>query len=76
MKQAAKIKIESGIEIPGGAPGTRYPFKEMKIGDSFLVPKNIKHTSFASAAHNFGKRNGMRFVTRTTPAGLRCWRTA
>lgn len=45
------IKIDSNVSIPSGCePRTRgrpikYPFKDMKDGDSFLLPKgtNIKN---------------------------------
>ncbi len=32
-----EIKIEKGIAIPTTSYGSKYPFAEMEVGDSFLV---------------------------------------
>lgn len=56
-------------------PYLRYPFAEMKVGDSFLVPAEIAPRA-SSAAGNYAKANKpMKFLTRQTPEGLRIWRT-
>lgn len=75
-------EIDKGIEIPAPniANNARrlYPFPEMEIGDSFLVPgdgdKKVLQARLGSAACYFGKRNSKRFVTRSVEGGVRVWR--
>jgi hypothetical protein len=59
-----------------------YPFGQMEVDDSFLVPSSSKddrrrtqrHISAVSTSH--GRRNGKRFSTRQVEGGVRCWRIA
>ena len=75
-------EIDKGVEIPppNTTNGSRriYPFREMEIGDSFLVPvdgdKKLQQARIGSAASYYGKRNNKRFVTRTVDGGARVWR--
>lgn len=50
-----------------------YPFRQMEVGDSFLVPRDWPNGINASG---IGNRDyaPMRFVQRNTPDGLRVWR--
>lgn len=84
------IKIEKDIPLSpfylalyqkrgGGKNGrqTKYPFKEMLPGDSFVVPlaqtKNL--TDFRQTANVYGRRYGMTFIViRDDNHVLRCWR--
>jgi hypothetical protein len=74
MKRAPDAyKIESNIPPPEvGKHNVKYPWKKLKIGDSFLV----KHpcASIPSQASTIGPRIGMKFVTRSSPEGVRVWR--
>ena len=74
--------IEKGIKIPPSkSPGrtSRYPWSELSIGDSFLVPKNgvaaeklrIRLASIASYHQRKGKAV---FTVRSLPNGVRVWR--
>jgi len=75
-------KIDKGIPLAkhGNAgkqrPGnTKYPFRDMSVGDSFVATENS--TKVASAACQFVKRGGAgrEFATRKLPDGkTRCWR--
>lgn len=74
-------EIDKGVEIPaphGVATRRVYPFREMEIGDSFLVPgdgdKRQLQARIGSAASYYGKRNNKRFVTRSVEGGVRVWR--
>jgi hypothetical protein len=67
------IRVDRGIPMP--APHARkYPWKELEIGDSFLMggkPRQVAHAvSRASRAY---KR---KFSYRKTSEGVRVWRTA
>lgn len=73
-----RVKIDKGVAIPlNSAAGRKpkYPWAEMKIGDSFLSeakgPNALTHVR--SCAQN---KTGFRFITRTTPEGVRVWRVS
>jgi hypothetical protein len=64
------IKIESGIPMPA-----KFPFAEMKVGDSFLVPEGMNKSTVAVYANRYAKKTGYaKFTVRKTAEGYRCWR--
>ena len=69
-------KIEKNVPME---PRCRYPFGDMKIGDSFFIERDNLPKSGRSAlqtySHLYGKRNKMRFAIRAQDDGFRCWRT-
>ena len=66
----SQIAIDKGVPMP-----KRYPFAEMDVGDSFVVPPNIARTTVAIAALRYSRKHGVKFVVRLTPdRTLRCWR--
>lgn len=68
------IQIDKNIPVPFHA--TKYPWMEMEVSDSFLLPAGKEKTagSFATQAN---KRYAPRkFVVRKTEEGYRCWRIA
>ncbi len=76
---ATAFKIEKGLAPPTGArgPAPKYPWRELEVGDSFLVPLSVAPTkSIASQACNFGTRNGMKLSCRMVDGGTRIWRIA
>src|SRR6185369_1499740 len=74
------IPIDKGIPVAKIAYGLnrefKYPWRDMEIGDSFLFPGTISSSTAASNARDAGRRLDMKFSTRWTPAGFRCWRVA
>jgi len=62
--------IERDVAPP--PPLQRYPFSDMKIGDSFLTrqPRN----RVAAAASDYGKRHSKQFSVRRDGEQLRVWR--
>lgn len=80
------IQIDSGIPIPPRATGEgrtpKYPFRQMEVGDSFLVPymdgRPRGHTArrMAAATKSAVKRTGWKFTARQLSDGLRVWRVA
>lgn len=66
-------QIQKGIKLPSQrAPKKFYPWREMKVGDSFLFDTDqLYHNQMANAA---GNRLNMKFSIRKTPDGVRCWR--
>lgn len=59
-----------------GPRGSKYPFRRMSPGQSFLVPANTKADTIRSAVGAFNKNNkGFgKFAVRSTDAGIRVWR--
>lgn len=82
--------IDKNIPMPdkiprGGAESTlpKYPFAEMEIGDSFLVPTDGTTSENQLARNRIGGsfRSGKmaRFInieTRNVNGGVRCWRVS
>lgn len=68
------MKIQKGIPIP---PSTRvkYPFAEMKVGDSFLIEGEGYPKLVYAAAYSFGNYHNKSFIVRRAPDCYRCWRT-
>lgn len=55
---------------------TRYPFADMKVGDSFFVKGGLKETyNLRTAASYFAIRHpGYKFSVRAVDGGCRVWR--
>lgn len=67
------FEIEKGIEIPQPKGNRKYPWKEMKVGDSFFL-KGGGHSTIYPAASYAGTRNNKKFVVRAVEGGIRVWR--
>lgn len=88
------FKIESGIPLPKrtsvGRKGTEFPFADMDVGESFLMPcdiseeKNIVNwrRKLAAARKRFEEKSDYDIELRTAVVsddrgtGVRVWRTA
>ncbi len=73
-------EIEDGVSIPkrtAGRHGSKYPFAQMDVGQSFLITADVKASTIRSAVGAFCKRNPGtgKFAVRGTEDGLRVWRT-
>ena len=78
-------KIEK--DVPLCRPSSKlnkYPFDQMEVGDSFLVPyAEAKSARMAALTRNAGQYKKLpkyitvqrHFVTRTVDGGMRIWRT-
>ena len=64
-------KIEENIPAPPDWRSSRskYPFSEMKVGDSFVVSEE-EFLAARQASYDYGRRHKMRFSTRKP----RIWR--
>ncbi len=74
------IKIQSGIPIPKPKGNTKglstpiYPFKDMKLGNSFKFSLK-KYASVTALASKFGKKHNTKFTIRKmTKTTARVWR--
>jgi hypothetical protein len=65
------IKIEKSVPVPEN-PRRKYPWKELKVGDSFVAPLATQ-----SGASGAARRLGIVLVTRRIDADhVRIWRRA
>ena len=63
-------RIEKNVPLP-----QRYPFAQMKVGDSFAVPKGVGRTAVSISALRYSRKHGGKFTVRLMPdRSLRCWR--
>jgi hypothetical protein len=74
------IKIEKGVPVPSAVTRkSKYPFKEMEIGDSFFINDKIDpertRKKVSSAATMFCHTNDCKFKTQVFDSGVRIWRT-
>lgn len=75
-----KLEIEKGIPTPdpkvkrAGIPNKyRYPYRDMEVGDSFLVPGALV-SEIASVRSYAAQTTGYRFAARAVEGGVRVWR--
>lgn len=70
-----KYKIQAGIPIPPQSrkKSSKYPWLQLKIGDSFFVP-NITSVKLGSMTSHAKKRYKINLTARTFPDGVRVWR--
>lgn len=74
------FEIQDDVPMPRrstGRKGSKYPFADMEVGQSFLVEGDIKAATVRSAIGAFVKRfpEAGKFALRNTDEGLRVWRT-
>lgn len=75
------IKVESNKALPlkrRGVPG-KYPWKDLKVGDSFFIEGRDKKNGIYSCLASFNKRNAeeaIKITIRMEPKGVRVWRIA
>ena len=70
-----EFKIEKGVPIPEKVSGgvSKYPFSEMAVGDSLFAPGEAG-ARMRTAAYEFARRHGLRFMARTVENEVRIWR--
>lgn len=68
-----KIAIDKGMPMPSHKRGGKesiYPFREMLVGDSFL----LENVAARNNIYNAAKRCGMKIMVRAERDQLRVWR--
>jgi len=73
----SKIAIDRDIPKPNKRRRngkSKYPWEEMKVGDSFAFPHHIQKKSAYSFAYQAGKKYNAKFEVETVEGGIRCWR--
>ncbi|HQT62754.1 hypothetical protein [Acidiphilium sp.] len=72
-KGSGMIEIEKNVPMP--MRRQRYPWRQMKVGDSFVVPGKTSG-AFSGAKRAAAKATGFKFATRNVEGGVRVWRVA
>ena len=69
----AAIEKEVGVGMPKPRVVYSYPYEEMDVGDSFVVPV-VARAKVLNANYRAGRRLGWRFEARTEGDVVRVWR--
>ena len=69
-------KIEKGIPMtkPRAIRERKYPIREMKVGDSFLIPEKDLIQSQSQSVRTIASENGYKVAVRKVDGGVRVWR--
>lgn len=69
------ITVEVSRDVPLPPPRRRYPYGEMEVGESFLIPGGTLQV-VCNANYRAGKRLSRKFIARREEGGVRVWRTS
>jgi hypothetical protein len=69
------IEVQSGVALPQPRVVYAYPYGEMDVGDSFVVPLEARQ-KVMNANTRAWKRLGRKFVARTEGDVVRVWRVS
>ena len=72
------IKIEKGVKVPDKA-GTKYPWAEMEVGDSFEITEGDlakRQSALAASSRSWAvySKSEAKFRTHKTDTSVRIWR--
>lgn len=69
-----ETEIRAGLPIPPrGSSMVRYPFADMKVGDSFDRPKEQQDKLRVAGAHHKKRSPGWNYETRIVGDVIRLW---
>lgn len=73
----ATVALDKGIPIPNDGLGRKatYPWRDMEVGDSFLIADK-KIGTVSGWVSREGKLRGQKYTCRTVEGGVRVWRVA
>ena len=67
------MKIDTNVPMPESVVRNSYPYREMQVGESFLVI-GVRLETMLNTNWRWGKKMNRRYVARTEGAGVRVWR--
>lgn len=70
------MKIEQDIPCPPRMAMTVWPFKDMKVGDSFLIPTNMNRRAGNAGSSYQRSHPGVKFAIRKVGDEWRMWRVS
>lgn len=67
--------IEKGVPVPPRDNGrtAKYPWADMRVGDSFFVP-GVKTNAMAGSKAQAAKKHNAKYSMRSVDGGVRIWR--
>lgn len=71
--------IDKSVPLPerfGRGRTAIYPFGEMAVGESFLVPRPDAHNARTAVVKWKARHSGWGYATRSESGGLRIWRSS
>lgn len=68
--------IEKGVQRPpvNGVARSRYPLRDMEVGDSFLVSGEVKLTRVSGRVYYAAKKLNIKVSIHVVEDGIRIWR--
>ncbi len=68
------MNIDKDIPLPvkRGGGNAKWPWGELEVGDSFLMPRTLSSASGQAVTH--AKKTGRKYACRTEAEGIRVWR--
>lgn len=66
-------EIEANVPLPEEKSKHNYPYEQLQVGESFLVPGGNMNL-LCNYNNTRGKKLGMKFVCRKEGDGVRVWR--
>lgn len=71
------MRLDDEIAVPAVATSLKYPFRDMKIGQSFVVPKTERNAArCAASTYKCRHRGHWNFTSKTEGDFTRFWRIA
>src|SRR5678810_372170 len=61
---STEVKIDKGIPYAGKPRQSRYRWREMEVGDSFLIPTDVEISSFSCVIAQAQRATGRKFSYR------------
>ena len=68
--------LEPNKPIPARAATQRYPYANMLIGESFVVPREVAQRARLAASAFKARNPGWDYQSHSDPEGVRVWRVA
>lgn len=77
MDYMNSFAIDKNVPMPAPKRGRRskYPFAQMRVGDSFSFDLKLRNT-VSAAASAYASNNGVKFAMRSEGGNARIWRVA
>jgi hypothetical protein len=67
------VRIEKGVPLPRAHRSSKYPWRQMEVGDSFFAA-GVLRSSLRQQAYAVGRKIGRKFAVRQVEGGTRVWR--
>ena len=69
------VNVEISRDVPVPPPKRRYPYRDMEVGESFLVSGGVLQV-VCNNNYRTGKKLERKFIARKEQEGVRVWRVS